>query len=182
MSARIVDIAGVIAAESPKEDTLEGRRKVDCDPPAMPTVETSVWIEAPLEKVYAIAKQSEAYPEYMKEVVSVTPVEKDGPRLVADWVGVVPTFGLKVRWRQEEIWDDEAHASKFRQLQGDYDRLEGTWSFREENGGTRFDQTLDYEYNVPTLGPLVKKVIHSIVVKNLEAINEAFNKRATSNG
>ncbi len=38
--------------------------------------------------------------------------------------------------------------------------------FREENGGTRFDQTLDYEYNVPTLGPLVKKVIHGIVKKN----------------
>lgn len=146
----------------------------------MPTVETSVWIEAPLDKVYAIAKDSEAYPTYMKEVVSVTPVSRDGSTLVADWVGVVPTFGLKVRWRQEEVWDDADHSSKFRQISGDYDRLEGSWVFREENGGTRFEQKLDYEYNVPTLGPLVKKVIHSIVVKNLEAINDAFTKRATA--
>ena len=36
------------------------------------------------------------------------------------------------------------------------------------------------EYNVPTLGPLVKKVIHSIVHKNLDGINEAFGKRATA--
>ena len=144
----------------------------------MPTVETSVLIHAPLEKVYAIAKQSELYPEYMKEVQSVTPVERDGARFVADWVGVVPTFGLKVRWRQEEIWNDATHASKFRQLQGDYDRLEGEWTFTQEQEGTRFSQRLDYEYNVPTLGPLVKKVIHSIVVKNLEAINEAFIRRA----
>ena len=56
--------------------------------------------------------------------------------------------------------------------------LEGVWTFSEEAGGTRFDQKLDYEYNVPTLGPLVKKVIFSIVVKNLENINEAFKKRA----
>ena len=144
----------------------------------MPTVETSVWINAPLSKVYEIAKDSESYPEYMKEVLSVTPVERDDHRFVADWVGIVPTFGLKVRWRQEEIWNDETHSSHFKQLSGDYDRLEGDWTFAEENGGTRFNQTLDYEYNVPTLGPLVKKVIHSIVVKNLDAINEAFKQRA----
>jgi len=145
----------------------------------MPTVETSVWIAAPLDVVYAIAKDSERYPEYMKEVQSVTPVEREGGRFVADWIGIVPTFGLKVRWRQEEIWDDAARQSAFRQLSGDYDRLEGTWTFAEENGGTQFDQKLDYEYNVPTLGPLVKKVIHSIVVKNLEAINAAFTQKAT---
>jgi ribosome-associated toxin RatA of RatAB toxin-antitoxin module len=144
----------------------------------MPTVETTVWINAPLEKVYAIARDSKTYPEYMKDVQSVTPVEESEHRFVADWVGVIPTFGLKVRWRQEEVWDDASHCSQFRQIKGDYDQLEGQWSFRKENGGTRFDQHLDYEYNVPTLGPLIKKVIHGIVVKNLENINEAFKKRA----
>ncbi len=144
----------------------------------MPTVETTVWINAPLEKVYAIAKDSERYPEFMKEVQSLTVVEREAGRVVSDWVGVVPTFGLKVRWRQEELWDDAAHASAFRQLSGDYDKLEGTWKFREENGGTRFDQFVDYEYNVPTLGPLVKKVIHKIVQNNLESVNEGFKQRA----
>jgi ribosome-associated toxin RatA of RatAB toxin-antitoxin module len=144
----------------------------------MPTVDTTVWINAPLEKVYAIARDSETYPEYMKDVKSVTPVSREGNRFVADWVGVVPTFGLKVRWRQEELWDDAHHSSRFRQLEGDYDMLQGTWTFRSERGGTQFDQHLDYEYNVPTLGPLVKKVILSVVQKNLENINEAFKKRA----
>jgi uncharacterized membrane protein len=146
----------------------------------MPTVDTSCWINAPIEKVYAIAKDSEAYPRYMKEVQSVTPVERDGNRFVADWVGIIPTFGLKVRWRQEEIWDDENHTSNFKQLEGDYDRLEGTWQFIDEGDVTRFVQHLDYDYNVPTLGPLVKRVIHMIVVKNLDSINEAFQEQATS--
>lgn len=147
----------------------------------MPIVQTTVWINAPVEKVFAIARNSETYPEYMKDVKSVTPVEREPHRFVADWVGLVPTFGLKVRWRQEELWDDANFSSRFRQLEGDYDRLEGTWVFREENGGTRFEQSLDYEYNVPTLGPLVKKVILSVVRKNLENINEAFKARAESN-
>lgn len=148
----------------------------------MPTVETSVLIPAPLETIYAIAKDTARYPDYMKEVQSITILEQEaqenGQRVVADWVGVITQFGLKVRWRQEEIWDDAAHASKFHQVQGDYDRMEGTWRFAEEDGGTRFDQSLDYEYNVPTLGPLVKRVIHAVVKSNLEAINVAFAKQA----
>lgn len=144
----------------------------------MPTVTTTVWIAAPLDKVYAIAKDSRSFPDYMKDVKSVTPIESDGNRFVSDWVGIIPTFGLKVRWRQEDLWDDAAHHCGFRQVSGDYDKLEGTWDFREEDGGTRFDTKLDYEYNVPTLGPLVKKVVYNIVVKNLENINEAFKQRA----
>lgn len=144
----------------------------------MPTVETTTWIDAPLEHVYAIAKDNERFPEFMKDVKSLTIVENDGKRIISDWVGLVPQFMLKVRWRQEDLWDDDAHRCTFRQIEGDYDRLEGTWAFREENGGTRFDSTVDYEYNVPTLGALVKRVIHTIVVKNMEGVLEAIKNRA----
>lgn len=144
----------------------------------MPTVETTCLINAPLDRVYEIAKDSRSFPEYMKDVKSVSPIETSENRFVSDWVGIIPTFGLKVRWTQEDLWDDSVHTCHFKQIKGDYDMLEGVWTFAEEAGGTRFMQKLDYEYNVPTLGPLVKKVIHSIVVKNLENINEAFKKRA----
>src|SRR5689334_16469645 len=87
----------------------------------MPTVETTTWINAPLEKVYAISKDNRSFPEFMKEVKSLDVVEEDGNRVVSDYVGLVPTFGLKVRWRQEDIWDDAQHSCKFRQIHGDYD-------------------------------------------------------------
>jgi ribosome-associated toxin RatA of RatAB toxin-antitoxin module len=144
----------------------------------MPTVETTIWIDAPVEKVYAIAKDSERYPEYMKAVESLVVTSREGSRVVADWVGLITQFNLRVRWTQEEIWDDATTSSKFSQLKGDYDKMEGTWKFSEENGGTRFDQFLDYEYNVPTLGPLVKKLILHLVKTQLEAANEAIKKRA----
>jgi len=144
----------------------------------MPTVETTIWIDAPVEKVYAIAKDSERYPEYMKAVESLTVTSREGSRVVADWVGLITQFNLKVRWTQEEIWDDSTTSSRFSQVKGDYDKMEGTWKFSEENGGTRFDQFLDYEYNVPTLGPLVKKLILHLVKSQLEAASEAIKNRA----
>lgn len=144
----------------------------------MPTVESTIWVGAPLERVYEIAKDNESFPEFMKDVKSLTVVETDGNRVVSDYVGLIPQFMLKVRWRQEDVWDDEHHLCTFRQVSGDYDKLEGTWKFQVENGGTRFDSFLEYEYNVPTLGPLVKKVVHMIVVKNVEGILEAIKARA----
>lgn len=144
----------------------------------MPTVETTVWIQAPLEKVYAIAKDNRAFPEFMKDVKSLEIVEEEGSRIVSDWVGLIPQFMLKVRWRQEDVWDDGAHRCVFRQLSGDYDKMEGYWQFAEENGGTRFDSVVEYEYNVPTVGALIKKVIHGIVTKNLENLQAAIKARA----
>lgn len=144
----------------------------------MPAVDTSVWINAPLSKVYEIAKDNRSFPEFMKDVKSLTVVEESNGRVVSDWVGVVPNFMIKVRWQQEDVWDDAAHTCTFRQIKGDYDRMDGDWKFSEENGGTRFDSHVEYEYNVPTLGPLVKKVIHGIVVKNLENVLNAIKERA----
>lgn len=144
----------------------------------MPTVENTVWSPAPLEKLYAVAKDNEKFPEFMSDVKSVTVVESDGRRVVSDWSAVVPTFRLKVRWRQEDVWDDATRTCRFRQISGDYDKLEGVWTFREENGGTRFDSFCEYEYNVPTLGPLVKKVVHALVIKNLDNVLQAIAKRA----
>lgn len=144
----------------------------------MPKVESSVHIDAPLSKVYAVARDNRSFPEFMEDVKSLAVIEEDGPRVVSDYVGVVPAFGLKVRWRQEDIWDDEAKTCVFRQLSGDYDHLAGVWKFTEHDGGTLFVSDLDYEYIVPGLGPLVKKVVHNIVVKNMDGILKAIKSRA----
>jgi ribosome-associated toxin RatA of RatAB toxin-antitoxin module len=144
----------------------------------MPIVETTIWIDAPRAKVFEIAKDSEEYPKYMKAVESLTITSREGNVVVADWVGLITQFNLKVRWTQEETWDDAGFKSSFRQLKGDYDKMLGTWEFVEENGGTRFNQMLDYEYNVPTLGPLVKKLVLHLVKSQLEAASEAIKERS----
>jgi uncharacterized membrane protein len=146
----------------------------------MPTVETSVVVDAPIDLVYSIAKDNASFPEFMKDVKSLTIVENDGRRVVSDWVGIVPQFMLKVRWKQEDLWDDEARTCEFRQLEGDYDKLEGYWKFVQDSDKTRFDSFVEYEYNVPTLGPLVKKIIHNIVIQNMDNVLSAIKQRAES--
>lgn len=144
----------------------------------MPKVETTIWIDAPLARVYEIARDNGSFPEFMEDVKSLTIVETEGERIVSDWVGIVSAFGLKVRWRQEDLWDPVKKTCQFTQLKGDYDHLSGEWAFLEENGGTRFNSVVEYEYQVPMLGPLVKNVVFMLVVKNMEGVLAAIKKRA----
>lgn len=144
----------------------------------MPTVESSVWINAPLDRVYAIAKDNRSFPEFMKDLDSLTVIEEDGSRVVSDYVGTISAFAMKVRWKQEDVWDDAQHLCTFKQIEGDYDRMDGTWKFAEFNGGTQFDSVLDYEYRVPGLGNLVNKVVFGLVKQNVDAILEAIKARA----
>jgi len=137
-------------------------------------------IHAPLETVYAVARDVEAFPQFMPDVKSVRILEKsaDGSRTLTEWVAYASQLKLQVKWTEEDLWDDAAHTCRFRQVKGDYDQMEGLWEFLPHPEGTLFRSTLDYELRVPLLGALVQKVIHHLVTQNLQGILDGVKARA----
>lgn len=144
----------------------------------MPVVENSLWVDAPVETVMAVAKDYEAYPTFMKDVKSINILESDGARVLAKWVARAEEVKMDIKWTQEDIWDDDNRRSHFRQTTGDYEKLEGDWVFTPENGGTRFDSAVDVEFNIPLIGPLLKGLIGKKVKENLDGIQDAIKRRA----
>ncbi len=147
----------------------------------MPIIEHSIWINAPVEKVYNVAREVERFPEVMPDLQSVKVLERseNGSRTVTEWTGVVREFNnMYVKWTEEDLWDDTAHTCRFRLLKGDLQRMEGEWRFVEEKGGTRFSSRLEYEYNVPLLGSLVKNLIHKKLEENVKMVLEGIRRRA----
>jgi len=148
----------------------------------MPRIEQSLLIDAPVERVYAIARDVESFPEIMEDLQSLTVLERseDGNRTVTVWVGVIREFKMRVKWTQEDLWDPVAHRDEFRLLKGDMDSMSGYWQFTPENGRTRFDSVVDYEYNVPLIGPMIKTLIRKKMEANLDAQMQAIKRRAES--
>lgn len=146
----------------------------------LPTIELTKRISAPIERVIEVARDHASYPEFMKDVESVEVIKEteDKSRTLTRWVGRIPQFNMKVRWTQEDFWDEEKKRVEFRQIEGDYDRMYGYWEFREVGGGTELYSNLEYEYNVPLLGKLLEKVVKHLVTANLESMLEAIKKRA----
>jgi ribosome-associated toxin RatA of RatAB toxin-antitoxin module len=140
----------------------------------MPTVEAEKVITAPPERVYAAAKEIERFPEFMPNVKTVELVERAGPRVVSRWVAVVEEFKRTIKWTEQDEWDDAARACRFKATEGDWDKYEGLWTFEEHPQGTRVYLRLDFDFNVPLLGPLIQGLLKKLVQGNSEQMLEGL--------
>lgn len=149
----------------------------------MAIVKSSVEINGPLEQVFALAKNIEAFPEFMPDLKSVKVVERseDGSRIVSDWVGTVKEFKLTVKWTEEDIWDAAAGTCTFTLVKGDYSKYSGFWKFTDLGGKTRFDSEIDVEYDVPLIGGLIKGLIAKLMKQNVDSMLEAIKQRVEGN-
>ena len=150
----------------------------------MPTLQNTILIQAPPDRVYAIARDVERFPEFMPEVQRLTLLEvsPDGKRQVSEWVGLIPTFKLTVKWTEEDLWDDDERTCQFRQLKGDFTEYSGSWRFSEEAGGTRFESVVNYELEIPTIGPLIRGLVRKIMVDNMTRLQDAIKRRSEAEG
>jgi len=149
----------------------------------MPRIENTVIVNAPLAAVFALARDQESFPQFMPDVESVAVSERSAgsDRTVSDWVAVASDFKLKVRWTEEDVWDEAAHTLRFRQLKGDYTSYGGEWRFTEESPGvTKFQSEIDYELEIPLIGALLKAVVARLMRDNTQKILEAIKTRAES--
>jgi len=138
----------------------------------MAEVQATTIIRAPLAEVYRVAKDVERFPEFMPDVESIRVLERADSRTVTEWVGVVQ--GRKIRWVEDDHWDDDAHRCRFRQREGDFTTYEGTWSFEAVPEGTRTTLVLEYEMDLPLAGALLSTLLRVLVRKNLESMLAAL--------
>jgi coenzyme Q-binding protein COQ10 len=134
----------------------------------MAKVEATTTIHAPLNEVYELAKNVEAFPEFMPDLESVRVLERLNGDTVTEWVGVVQ--GRKIRWVEDDKWDDAAHVCRFRQREGDFTVYEGTWSFDAVPEGTRTTLAVEFEINIPLAGALLSNLLKVLMQRNLESM------------
>lgn len=146
----------------------------------MPRIEQSVTINAAVEHVYQVARDVESFPQFMSDLRSLSVLERsdDGNRTVTEWTGLIKEFKMVVKWTQEDIWSPGEHRDEFKMLKGDMTSMSGSWQFTAENGVTKFDSVMDYEYDVPLIGPMIKSLIKKKMTDNLQATLEAIKTRA----
>jgi uncharacterized membrane protein len=146
----------------------------------MPTIELSLLVDAPVERVYSVARDVEAFPDIMEDLQSLSVLERsdDGNRTLTAWVGLIREFKMTVKWTQEDRWDPATYRDDFQMLKGDMDSMSGYWQFTPEEGQTRFDSVVNYEYNVPLIGNMIKALIKKKMEANLDAQMKAIKAKA----
>jgi uncharacterized membrane protein len=145
----------------------------------MPEVTSRLTIAAPVDRVYALARDVEGLAPYIDDVESIQVREEEGPRTVTEWVGIIREYRRKIKWTEQDYWDDAAHVCTFAQIKGDFNEYRGTWSFRDADGATEVEIVLYYEYNVPLIGPLIQKLLLKKVQASCDNILRGLQERVT---
>jgi ribosome-associated toxin RatA of RatAB toxin-antitoxin module len=145
----------------------------------MPRVESSIVINGDIERVYALAKDIESFPEFMPDVKSITVLERSesGDRTKVEWVGIVKEFKTTLKWVEEDIWDDAAKTCVFTLVKGDYSSYSGNWTFKTVDGGTEFVSIVDFEYDVPLIGALIKGLVAKKMKENVDNMLAAIKEK-----
>lgn len=144
----------------------------------MPDIHIQQNVNAPVEVVYATAKEIERFPEWMPDVESVEILSREGNRVTSRWVGKVQELRRTIKWTEEDVWDDAAHTCRFRTLEGDWDKYEGDWRFIPDGDGTRIELDLDFNVNVPLIGALIMGVVTKLMEKNSRGMLQALAEQS----
>ena len=141
----------------------------------MTYVERSIVIEGPIETVYELAKDMEAYPEFMPDVESVKVIERQPGRTVTEWETSVD--GTPILWTEEDLFDDEKFVIDYRLIEGDLDKFEGLWRFSRQGSGTQVVLTVDYDFGIPELTNLIGPTLEQKVGENSEMMLKGMKRR-----
>jgi ribosome-associated toxin RatA of RatAB toxin-antitoxin module len=144
----------------------------------MPRVENSIIINGLIDHVYESAKDIETFPQYMPDVKDVKILEHKGNGVViSEWSAYIPDFMMTVKWTEEDTWNDEARTCDFKLVKGDYAAYSGKWTFTEEDGGVKFYSLVEYEYDIPLIGALIKGLVQRKVQENVDQILLGVKKK-----
>lgn len=142
----------------------------------MPMAESEIVIPAPPQRVYSLAKEIERLADFLPDVEKISVRERDGSRVVSDWVGIVKEFRRRLKWTEEDEWDDAGRKCVFRALDGDWDTYQGEWTFQPDPAGTRVQLKLEWEFNVPLIGPLIRGLLARLVQENCQRTLEGLSQ------
>ncbi|MBX3168917.1 MAG: aromatase/cyclase [Candidatus Eremiobacteraeota bacterium] len=141
----------------------------------MAYVERSIIIEGPIEQVYELAKDMEAYPNFMPDVESVKVIEREPKRTVTEWETSVD--GTPILWTEEDLFDDENFVIDYRLIEGDLDKFEGQWRFSRQGTSTKVILTVDYDFGIPELTNLIGPTLEQKVGENSEMMLTGMKRR-----
>ncbi|MCD6360709.1 MAG: SRPBCC family protein [Armatimonadetes bacterium] len=144
----------------------------------MPTVTSEIIIDAPIDRVYQIARDIERFPEFMDDVDEVEILEQTEERQVSRWAAAVKEFNRQIKWVEEDFWSAEDYSCEFHMLEGDFSEYSGTWKFEPAGEGTKATLVVNYAYNVPLIGALIQSVLKKKTQHNCDSMLAAIKAEA----
>ena len=123
-------------------------------------------IKAAPTKIYAIVKDRAAYPNFMKDLVSVEILERGENYTISHWVSNVD--GRKIIWTERDTFYPEQNKITYAQTEGDLKKMEGEWNIVPQGEECEVTLSVDLEFGITMIAGLLNPIRQKKVRKNSE--------------
>ncbi|SDC61928.1 MULTISPECIES: type II toxin-antitoxin system RatA family toxin [unclassified Candidatus Frackibacter] len=141
----------------------------------MPYVESSIIINGDPDEIYELAKDMESYPQFMKDVVSVDVIKRENNQTITAWVTDID--GRKLAWKERDTFNQQKKKIHYEQIEGDLKKFTGEWRFVKEAKKTKVTLTVDFEFGIPMLAPILNPILKKKVEANSKSMLEAMKDK-----
>ena len=146
----------------------------------MPRIEQSITVDAPVEKVYAIARDVELFPDIMDDLQSIAVLERSDDGYWHDYRVGRPGAAVQdeAQVAARGPLGPGAPPRRLQSAQGRCGRALRLLAVHVRIWRHAIELLVDYEINVPLVGPLVKNLIRKLMETNLAAQMQAIKDKA----
>jgi ribosome-associated toxin RatA of RatAB toxin-antitoxin module len=118
---------------------------------------------------YQRIRDFRSYAELTETVQEVRVQQQPDGSELSDWT-VHFRNGL-MRWRERDVYSPETLSITFKQLSGDFETFEGSWSCDvDEDGSTLITFNASFDLGIPTLAEILDPVAESTLRSNIALI------------
>lgn len=140
-------------------------------------------IQLPPERVFNAARQVTKFPTYMPNLDSVEVLADDrNGNTTTRWRASFTVGPLKksVSWTERDHWNSEKLTCQFELEEGDMKGYSGRWVFTPQDGGTHVLLEVDFTLGLAMLGPMVDKIVNSLMKQNCDELLAALEQIAAN--
>ncbi|MCM8782261.1 MAG: SRPBCC family protein [Candidatus Omnitrophica bacterium] len=141
----------------------------------MPRINVSVNIRDKAVNVYSVIKDMESFPGFMRDVKSLKVIKSSPAKFISAWD--IEIEGAPVKWKEEDIFDDEKLELRFNALEGDYKAYQGKWKIIPMDKYTKVVIEADFDWGIPALEKYVGKALEKRARLALAGMLQAIKKK-----
>lgn len=144
----------------------------------MVNIEVSVNIKCGPDEVYALIRDMEKFPAYMRDVKALRITKVLPEAVITMWE--VNVEDAPVTWKEKDSFDSANRRINFDIVEGDYKSYRGSWSVQPHQSGSRLALKADFDWGIPVLEKYVGAALEKRARRGLLGMIMAVKKKAES--
>jgi predicted amino acid dehydrogenase/ribosome-associated toxin RatA of RatAB toxin-antitoxin module len=141
-------------------------------------IKVSRVISAEKWKIIRLLTKVEDFPSFVPTVKEASVIQKSRNKITTKWH--IQVDSVPIQWIEEDILDLEHGTIRFKAIEGDLSEFEGTWTFKGCPEGNEVTVCVRMRVDIPAIKSFAEPYISKMLVRNFEAILDAFEQRLVS--